>query len=126
MKTYTYDEAISASTEYFNGDDLAAKVFLDKYALRDCKDNLYEKTPDAMHKRMSKEFARIDSGKFKNPLSEDSIYNLFKNFKYIIPQGSPMFGIGNNFQTVSLSNCFVLDNYSLGGLTPNQLNLENC
>jgi ribonucleoside-diphosphate reductase alpha chain len=109
MKTYTYDEAISASTEYFNGDDLAAKVFLDKYALRDCKDNLYEKTPDAMHKRMSKEFARIDSGKFKNPLSEDSIYNLFKNFKYIIPQGSPMFGIGNNFQTVSLSNCFVLD-----------------
>jgi len=109
MKVYSYDEVLEASTEYFNGDDLAAKVFVDKYALRDSKNNIYELTPDDMHRRLAREFARIEKGKFKKPYSEEFIYSLFKDFKYIIPQGSPMFGIGNNFQIVSLSNCYVLD-----------------
>lgn len=109
MKTYSYNEALEASTLYFGGDDLAAKVFLDKYALRDTENRIYERTPHDMHRRMAKEFARIEKGKFKEPLSEDFIYSLFKDFKYIVPQGSPMFGIGNNFQIISISNCYVLD-----------------
>src|SRR3990167_6436117 len=94
---YAYQESLISSTEYFNGDELAAKVFLDKYALRDNDDNILEKTPDDMHRRLAKEFARIEKNKFKEPLSEDTIYSLFKNFKRIIPQGSPMFGIGNPY-----------------------------
>ena len=106
--TYTYDEAIKASTEYFNGDELAGKVFVDKYALRNEDQELVEKTPDDMHRRMAKEFARIEKSKFKTPLTEDDIYQAFKGFKRIIPQGSPMYGIGNKYQFISLSSCFVI------------------
>lgn len=115
-ESVSYEEALSQSVNYFGGDELAAKVFLDKYALRDSSNNLLESTPDQMHKRIAGEFARIESKKFKNPLSESEIYSYLDQFKYIIPQGSPMFGIGNDFQTISLSNCFVLqsplDSYS--------------
>ncbi len=107
--TYTYKRALKESALYFNGDELAAKVFVDKYALRDKEKNLVELTPQDMHIRMAKEFARIEKNKFnENALSFDDIYNLFDKFKYIVPQGSPMFGIGNpNY--VSLSNCYVVD-----------------
>lgn len=93
---------------YFKGDALAADVWINKYALRD-GDDVFELTPDDMHHRLAKEFNRIEN-KYQNPLSEEEIYNLLKDFKYIIPQGSPMFGIGNNYQIVSLSNCFVIGN----------------
>lgn len=106
---FTYEESLSASTSYFNGNELAARVFLDKYALRDNDQNLVEKTPDDMHRRIAKEFARIEKKKFKKPLSEDEIYQYLYRFKKIIPQGSPMYGIGNPFQTISLSNCFVVE-----------------
>lgn len=106
---YSEDEALQKSIEYFNGDDLAAKVFVDKYALRDHENNILEDTPHKMHKRLAKEFARIESKKFKVPLSEDDIFSYFEKFKYIIPQGSPMYGIGNNYQIISLSNCYLLD-----------------
>lgn len=108
-KKYSYDEALNDSLNYFNGDDLAAKVFLDKYALRDNDGNILENEPSLMHRRIAKEFARIEKGKFKNPLSESQIFDLLDGFKYIIPQGSPMFGIGNDYQIISLSNCFLLD-----------------
>lgn len=108
MKTYTREEAIKKSTEYFGGDELAAEVFISKYALRNDKSELVEITPDQMHRRLAKEFARIEK-KYPNPLSEEEIFNLFDRFKYICPQGSPMFGIGNHSQRVSLSNCFVID-----------------
>lgn len=108
MKGYSYDEALSASLEYFNGEELPARVFVDKYALRDKENKLLEKTPDDMHRRLASEFARIESTKFKNPLSFDTIYSYFKNYSKIIPQGSPIFGIGNKEQNVSLSNCFVV------------------
>lgn len=108
-KGFSYEEAFSNSLKYFNGDELAAKVFLDKYALRDNDQNLLEDTPDAMHNRLAKEFARIEKNKFKNPLSYETIKQLLDNFKYIVPQGSPMYGIGNDFQTISLSNCYVLE-----------------
>lgn len=106
---YTREEAFIETLKYFNGDQLAANVFLNKYALKDSFDNLYEKTPDDMHRRLAKEFARIEE-KYDNPVSENEIYELLKNFKYIIPQGSPMSGIGNENQIVSLSNCFVIGN----------------
>lgn len=106
---YNYNEVFAATLEYFNNDELATKVWIDKYALRDNQENLLEKTPDDMHRRLAKEFARIEKSKFKTPLSEEEIYELFKKFKYIIPQGSPMYGIGNNYKIVSLSNCYVLD-----------------
>lgn len=109
MKTYTYEEALNASVEYFKGDDLAAKVFVDKYALRDNDQNLLEATPTDMHRRIAKEFARIEKKKFKKPLTEDEIFDLLDGFRHIIPQGSPMYGIGNKYQTVSLANCFVLE-----------------
>jgi len=105
---YTYDEALAASTEYFSGDELAAKVFVDKYALRDQNNCLVEKTPKDMHMRIAKEFARIEKNKFKQPLSEQEIFDLLDQFKHIIPQGSPMAGIGNKYQVVSLSNCYVI------------------
>lgn len=118
MQTYTYEEAFQLSLEYFAGDELAAKVFLDKYALRDNQQNLLEATPVHMHRRISSEFARIEKKKFSNPMSEEQIFGLLDGFKYIIPQGSPMFGIGNNYQLISLSNCYVVDSPkdSYGGI----------
>lgn len=106
---YTYEEALKASKEYFNGDELAAGVWINKYALKDSDGNIYERTPDDMHKRMAAEIARIEE-KYPNPYSEEDIYQLLKGFKYIVPQGGPMTGIGNNYQVASLSNCFVIGN----------------
>ncbi|MCO5247979.1 MAG: adenosylcobalamin-dependent ribonucleoside-diphosphate reductase [Chitinophagales bacterium] len=106
-KTYTMDEALQASLEYFKGDDLAARVWLNKYALKDSYGNIYEKSPDDMHRRIAREIARVET-KYANPMSEEEIYNVIKDFTYIIPQGSPMTGIGNPFQVASLSNCFVI------------------
>ncbi len=107
-KQYTPDEIMQSSVAYFHGDELAANVWMNKYALRD-GDKIYELNPDMMHRRLAKEYARIEQ-KYPNPMSEEEIYGLLKDFKYIIPQGSPMSGIGNNFQVVSLSNCFVIGN----------------
>lgn len=109
LNTYDYDEVIDKSKEYFNGDELAANVWVSKYALKDSKGNIYESSPDDMHQRMAKEIARIEA-KYPQPLSANDIYSLIKGFKYIIPQGGPMTGIGNNFQIASLSNCFVIGN----------------
>lgn len=116
-QTYTRDEAIKAATEYFGGDEMAADVWVNKYALKDSDGNLYEYHPDQMHKRLAKELAKIESN-YPNSLSEDEIYNSIKGFKYIVPQGSPMAGIGNNKQLLSLSNCFVIhnDDDSYGGI----------
>jgi ribonucleoside-diphosphate reductase alpha chain len=105
---YSYEEALKTSMEYFQGSELSAKVFVDKYALRDKENNLLESNPDQMHRRLAKEFARIEATKFKNPYTEDFIYNLFKNYSVIIPQGSPIMGIGNPYSYVTLSNCYVL------------------
>jgi len=104
---YSYDEAFKESLKYFNGDELAAKVWVNKYALKDSFGKLYEKSPDEMHHRIAGEIARIEK-KYPNPMTETEIYNLLDEFKYIVPQGSPMTGIGNNFQIASLSNCFVI------------------
>ncbi len=108
-RVYSYEEALASSTAYFKGDDLAAKVWINKYALKDTEGNLYELNPDDMHHRIASELARIERH-YPNPLSEQEIYELLKDFRYIIPQGSPMAGIGNDFQVVSLSNCFVIGN----------------
>lgn len=108
-KTYSNEEAIKASTEYFKGDVLAATVFVNKYALKDSEGNIYEKTPDDMHRRIASEIARVES-KYANPMTESELFDLIKDFTYIIPQGSPMTGIGNPFQIASLSNCFVIGN----------------
>ncbi|MDX9697607.1 MAG: adenosylcobalamin-dependent ribonucleoside-diphosphate reductase [Bacteroidales bacterium] len=107
QKTYTFDEALKSSKEYFNGDELAARVWANKYALKDSFGNLFEKNPDEMHWRLAKEIARIEK-RYPNPMAEEQIYELFKEFKYIIPQGGPMTGIGNKYQIASLSNCFVI------------------
>ncbi len=114
---YTYEEAMKATIEYFGGDELAANVWVNKYALKDSFDNLYERTPDDMHRRIAREIARIEQ-KYPNPMSEQQVYELLKDFKYIVPQGSPMAGIGNGFQVSSLSNCFVIGNNadSYGGI----------
>ncbi len=104
---YTYDEAYQASLEYFNGDELAARVWVNKYALKDSYGNIYEKTPDDMHWRIANEIARIEQ-RYPNPLSSQELFDLMKSFRYIVPQGSPMSGIGNNYQIGSLSNCFVI------------------
>ncbi len=106
-KTYSFDEAYKASLEYFAGDELAAKVWVNKYALKDAFGNIYEKTPADMHHRLASEIARVEK-KYPNPLSEEELYGLFDHFRYIIPQGSPMTGIGNDYQIASLSNCFVI------------------
>ncbi len=106
---YSHDEAVIASREYFKGDDLAARVWANKYALKDSYGNLYEKTPDDMHRRLASEICRIEK-KYKNPLPEEVIFDVLKDFKYIVPQGGPMTGIGNDFQIASLSNCFVIGN----------------
>ncbi len=105
--TYTYDEALAASKEYFKGDELAASVWINKYAMKDSFGNLYEKSPEQMHRRLADEFARIEA-KYPNPMNSDEIFELLKDFKYVIPQGGPMSGIGNNYQVASLSNCFVI------------------
>ena len=105
--TYTYDEAFKASCEYFKGDELAARVWVNKYALKDSFGNIYEKTPDDMHRRIAKEIVRIEE-KYNNPMTEEQVFDLIRDFKYIVPQGSPMAGIGNNYQIGSLSNCFVI------------------
>ena len=114
---YTFDDAIKASIEYFGGDQLAANVFVTKYALTDKGGVIFEATPDDMHHRLASEFARIEK-KYPNPLSEDEIYSLFKNFRYVVPQGSPMSGIGNPYQVQSISNCFVVESPhdSYGGI----------
>jgi ribonucleoside-diphosphate reductase alpha chain len=109
LKTYSQDEVFNASLEYFNQDDLAARVWLNKYALKDSQGHIYELTPNDMHHRIAKELARVEK-KYVNPLSEVEIFNLIKDFKYIVPQGSPMAGIGNPYQIASLSNCFVIGN----------------
>ncbi len=106
-QTYTYDEAIEASLAYFNGDELAARVWVNKYAVKDSFGNIYEKSPEDMHWRIANEVARIEA-KYKNGLSAKELYDLMDHFKYIVPQGSPMTGIGNDFQVASLSNCFVI------------------
>lgn len=106
---YTFDEAYNASVEYFNGDEMAAKVWVSKYALKDSFGNIYEKTPNDMHLRIAREIARIEQ-QYPNPMSEQQIFDVLKNFKYIVPQGGPMTGIGNKYQVASLSNCFVIGN----------------
>ncbi|MUP46175.1 adenosylcobalamin-dependent ribonucleoside-diphosphate reductase [Gramella sp. BOM4] len=108
-KTYTQEQAYEASLKYFKGDDLAARVWVNKYALKDSDGNIYELTPDDMHRRIAKEIARVEK-KYPNPMTEDEVFDLIKNFKYIVPQGSPMAGIGNPYQVGSLSNCFVIGN----------------
>ena len=106
-KTYSYDEAFEASLKYFEGDELAARVWVNKYAVKDSFGNIYEKSPEDMHWRIANEVARVEK-KYPNPLSAQDLYNLMDHFRYIVPQGSPMTGIGNNFQIASLSNCFVI------------------
>jgi len=105
--TYSFDEAFKASLEYFQGDELAARVWVSKYALKDSHGKIYERTPDDMHRRLASEIWRIEK-KYPGPLSYDELFELMRNFRYIVPQGSPMTGIGNNFQIASLSNCFVI------------------
>ncbi|MDR2472612.1 MAG: adenosylcobalamin-dependent ribonucleoside-diphosphate reductase [Tannerella sp.] len=106
-KKYTFDEAYKASLIYFTGDELATKVWVNKYALKDGFGNIYEQTPADMHRRLAKEICRIEK-KYPNPLTENELFDLFDRFRYIVPQGSPMTGIGNDFQISSLSNCFVI------------------
>jgi ribonucleoside-diphosphate reductase alpha chain len=109
LSTYEYDDVIEKSKKYFNGDELAANVWVSKYALKDSQGNIYESSPDDMHQRLAKEIARIEAN-YPQPLSANDIYSLIKDFKYIVPQGGPMTGIGNHFQIASLSNCFVIGN----------------
>ncbi|MBD8389774.1 adenosylcobalamin-dependent ribonucleoside-diphosphate reductase [Dysgonomonas sp. BGC7] len=104
---YTFDEAYNAALDYFNGDELAAKVWVNKYALKDASGKIYERSPEDMHWRLANEIGRVES-KYKNGLTSKELYDLFDHFKYIVPQGSPMTGIGNEFQIASLSNCFVI------------------
>ena len=106
-ETYTFHEAYAASLDYFTGDELAAKVWVNKYALKDAYGNIYEQSPADMHRRLAREIARVER-KYPNPLTEDQLFELFDHFRYIVPQGSPMTGIGNDHQIASLSNCFVI------------------
>lgn len=105
---YTYEQAKAASTEYFNGDELAASIFVDKYALRNEKNELVELTPTDMHWRIANEFARIEQRKFKSPMSAQTIFNLLDRFAKVVMQGSPSYGIGNYYQYISIGNCFVI------------------
>ena len=118
-KTVSRQDALKSTIEYFKNDELAATVWLNKYALKDSDGNIYESTPDDMHKRIASEIARVES-KYPNSMTEEEVYDVIKNFKYIVPQGSPMAGIGNPFQIASLSNCFVIgnngDSDSYGGI----------
>ena len=106
-RTFTYDEAFEASLKYFNGDELAARVWVNKYAMKDSFGNIYEQSPADMHWRIANEVARIEQ-KYANPMSAQEVFDLIDKFRYIIPAGSPMTGIGNNYQIASLSNCFVI------------------
>lgn len=106
-KTYSFDEAFQASLEYFGGDELAARVWVNKYAMKDSFGRIYEKSPEQMHWRIANEIARIEN-KYKNPLTAQEVFDLLDHFRYIIPAGSPMTGIGNTHQIASLSNCFVI------------------
>ena len=106
-QSYTYNEAFEASLDYFKGDELAARVWVNKYAVKDSFGNIFEKCPTDMHWRIANEVARIES-KYKNGMSPDELFGLLDHFKYIVPQGSPMTGIGNEYQVASLSNCFVI------------------
>ena len=106
-KSFTYDEAYNASLKYFDGDELSARVWVSKYALIDSFGNIYEESPTDMHHRLASEIARIERN-YPNPMDEDELFYLLDHFKYIVPQGSPMTGIGNNYQVASLSNCFVI------------------
>ena len=117
LKTYSNEEAYEASLKYFQGDELAARVWVNKYALKDSYGNLFELTPDDLHHRLASEIARVEK-KYPNPMTEKELFELFEQFKYIVPQGGPMTGIGNDFQTGSLSNCFVVGNGadSYGGI----------
>ena len=119
IQTFTQDEAYQAALVYFQGDDLAARVWVNKYALKDSEGHIYESTPDDMHHRLAAEIARIEK-KYPNPLSQADIFALIQNFKYLVPQGGPMTGIGNPHQIASLSNCFVIgnegDSDSYGGI----------
>ena len=108
-KVYSFDEALIDATKYFKGDELAANVWINKYALKDSEGNIFESNPDQMHRRLAKEIARVEE-KYTNSYSEEQIYDVLKDFKYIVPQGGPMTGIGNDFQIGSLSNCFVIGN----------------
>jgi ribonucleoside-diphosphate reductase alpha chain len=118
-KIYSQEEAVKASLKYFKGDDLAARVWVNKYALKDSFGNIFEVSPDDMHHRLAHEIARIEN-RYPNPLTEEEIYHVLKDFKYIVPQGGPMTGIGNDYQVASLSNCFVVgndgDSDSYGGI----------
>lgn len=105
--TYSYEEAFQATLAYFDGDELAARVWVNKYAMKDSFGNIYEKSPADMHHRLAGEMAHIER-KYPNPVSEEEIFSLLDHFRYIIPAGSPMTGIGNNYQVASLSNCFVI------------------
>lgn len=118
MTDFTYEQALESSTQYFNGDTLAAKVFVDKYALKDNDGKIYEDAPEKMHRRLAKEFARIEKNKFNKPLSEEEIFGYFDKFRYIVPQGSPMSAIGNDYQIQSLGSCFVIPDVvdSYGGI----------
>ena len=107
QKTYSYDEAFQTSLKYFDGDELAARVWVSKYAMKDSFGNIYEVSPTDMHHRIAKEIARIES-KYANPMNEQEVFGLLDHFRYIIPAGSPMTGIGNDHQVASLSNCFVI------------------
>ena len=117
LKSYSFDEVLKTATRYFHGDTLAATVWINKYALKDMSGKIYERSPDDMHRRIAKEIARIEV-KYPKPLSEKTIYSLLKDFRFIVPQGGPMAGIGNDFQISSLSNCFVIGNEadSYGGI----------
>ena len=106
-RIYTFNEAYKASHSYFKWDQLAAKVWVSKYALKDSDGNIYEESPRDMHWRLAREIARIEN-KYPNPINEEDLFYLFNKFDYLIPQGSPMTGIGNDFQVASLSNCFVI------------------
>ena len=109
VRTYPYEDVVKAATEYFKGDSLAASVWINKYALKNSEGELFERTPDDMHWRLASEISRIEQ-KYSNPLSTEEVFHLLKDFRYIVPQGGPMAGIGNNFQISSLSNCFVIGN----------------
>ena len=107
QKTYSYEEALQASLAYFAGDELAARVWVNKYAMKDSQGNIYERSPQDMHRRLAREIGRIER-KYQNPMSDDEVFALLDHFRYIVPAGSPMTGIGNNHQVASLSNCFVI------------------
>ena len=106
-KVYTQEEAYSSSLDYFKGDELAARVWVSKYALKDSYGNIFELNPNDMHRRLASEIARIEKT-YANPMSEEEIFEVLRDFKYIVPQGGPMTGIGNDYQIASLSNCFVI------------------